>query len=132
LQNGDEYSLSSAQRINYLKEQINNCALDPNGKAWTEENIANYTRVLENTKTNRNLTKEQWEKAVKAFKGLEYGNPTSFEGFDKVEEAVVAYNSSWPQYLLSCHCVHPMHFPICQYRMCSRLLRPHCIFLLLF
>lgn len=94
LQNGDEYSLSSAQRINYLKEQINNCALDPNGKAWTEENIANYTRVLENTKTNRNLTKEQWEKAVKAFKGLEYGNPTSFEGFDKVEEAVVAYNEA--------------------------------------
>ena len=98
LQNGDEYSLSSAQRINYLKEQINNCALDPNGKAWTEENIANYTRVLENTKTNRNLTKEQWEKAVKAFKGLEYGNPTSFEGFDKVEEAVVAYNEAIKKY----------------------------------
>lgn len=98
LQNGDEFQLNSVSTINSLKETINGCALDPNDKAWTEENVARYTRELEKTQNNKDLIKEQWEQAVKAFKGLEYGNPSSFEGFDIVEEAVAAYNEAIKKY----------------------------------
>ena len=98
LQNGTEFQLSSVTTINNLKEAIKGCALTPNGEAWTAENIILYTSWLENAKVNRDFIKGQWEQAVKAFKGLEFGNPTSFEGFDKVEEVVAIYNEAIKKY----------------------------------
>lgn len=98
LQNGTEFQLSSVTTINNLKETIKGCALTPNGEAWTAENIILYTSWLENAKVNRDFIKGQWEQAVKAFKGLEFGNPTSFEGFDKVEEVVAIYNEAIKKY----------------------------------
>ena len=90
--------MSSVTTINNLKEAIKGCALTPNGEAWTAENIILYTSWLENAKVNRDFIKGQWEQAVKAFKGLEFGNPTSFEGFDKVEEVVAIYNEAIKKY----------------------------------
>lgn len=98
LQNGTEFQLSSVTTINNLKEAIKGCALTPNGEAWTAENIILYTSWLENAKVNRDFIKGQWEQAVKAFKGLEFGNPTSFEGFDKVEEVAAIYNEAIKKY----------------------------------
>ena len=100
LQNGSVFQdqLNSVQLIKSIKDVISGAALDPNDKAWTEERIASYTRSLEKSQNDADLVKKQWEQAVKAFKGLEYGNPTGFDGFDKVEEAVAAYNEAVKKY----------------------------------
>lgn len=98
LQEGNEFNLESKNLINALRYNINNIVLDPNKKAWTEDEIADHNRSLENLQRVVDSKKKQWEQAVKAFKGLEYGNPTDFDGFDKVEEAVVAYNEAVKKY----------------------------------
>lgn len=96
LQNGQVFQdgLYQVQEIKQLKNDINNAILTPNNEAWTEERVASYKRYLEELQEETDSQKALWEQAVKAYKGLEYGNPTSFDGFDKVEEAVAAYNEA--------------------------------------
>lgn len=94
LKNGDEFQLYSKSRLNNLIDRIKGCALTPNDVAWTEEYISQYSRTLENQKVATAELKAQWELAVKAYKGLEYGDPTILPDFDKVETAVAAYNDA--------------------------------------
>lgn len=92
LNNNVEFKPDNVLRFESIKKDIESRALTANKQAWTENDIAQYERNLERQNEFTDGLKAEWETAVKAYKGLETGDASVFEGFDKVEEAVAIYN----------------------------------------
>ena len=95
------FSLTSANAywntsaiVNSFKSQISNYVLNENGEAWTQADINALTRQKAEKEEVYTADLDRWQMFVNAFnKGAE-PKYSALEGYDAIDEAVVAYNKT--------------------------------------